>query len=396
MSWVNIALIYDHSNTDAVEYAKLVDNWLVSFGDSKLIIRKPRHSDIHSIFVHSDINIHIGMVVYSAVNWAYTNILIKNSTDWPDAFVAYEHAFDAIIERSDVVADADVFMSKIVAVQPFLSERKPKSGNHACPPILMPCDCPPISIVTPTFNRRRLINIAFHNLVSSDYPKDKIEWVVVEDGEKQEDMASDAIIGFRVNNPEFRLKYIPLSGKYSIGHKRNLGVEHASSDIILFMDDDDHDPPTAFRRRVAWLTKSRFPATRLTCCTSIAMYDLQTGQSGVNVPPWDLPFSKRISEATLTFYKSLWTERPFPDTSVSEGSDWIVGRESVALEMPPQQIIVAFNHDQSQTRRRIPKEAPVGCFWGFPKEYLQFIHRLVGVEIEEDKSDSKKNRLKKS
>ena len=30
----------------------------------------------------------------------------------------------------------------------------------------------------------KLIDIAFHNLLATDYPKDKIEWVVIEDNEK--------------------------------------------------------------------------------------------------------------------------------------------------------------------------------------------------------------------
>jgi hypothetical protein len=145
---------------------------------------------------------------------------------------------------------------------------------------------------------------------------------------------------------------------------------------------------------VAWLNKGvKRGQTEQTiaCCTTLALYDLKTGISAVNVPPFDIPFSQRISEATLTFRKSAWEERPFPNVSLAEGENWIEGREDQVLEIPPQQIIVAFSHGQNQSSRRIPPtdQAP-SCFWGFPKEYLVFIHGLAGVQIEEDTRSKKR------
>jgi hypothetical protein len=182
------------------------------------------------------------------------------------------------------------------------------------------------------------------------------------------------------------MKYIPIEGHMTIGEKRNLAIEQASHDIILFMDDDDHYPSTSFRRRVAWLTKGskrgQTGEAKIACCTTLALYDLKTGISAVNVPPYDIPFSQRISEATLTFYKSAWEERKFPQVSIAEGETWIEGREDQVIEMPPQHIIVAFSHGANQSSRRIPPtDQKPSCFWGFPKEFLIFIHGLAGVEI---------------
>jgi hypothetical protein len=177
----------------------------------------------------------------------------------------------------------------------------------------------------------------------------------------------------------------------TIGEKRNLGVENATNDIILFMDDDDHYTSTSFRRRVAWLTKGvKCGSTaKIVCCTTLPLYDLKRGTSAVNVPPYDIPFSQRISEATLTFYKSVWVERKFPLVSVSEGESWIHGREDQVLEISPQQIIVAFTHGSNQSSRKIPADTKPSCFWGFPKEYLIFIHKLAGVEVEEERAKKK-------
>lgn len=263
---------------------------------------------------------------------------------------------------------------------------RPKSGNWHRPPILFPADCPPITIVTPTRNRRKLIDIAFHNLLSTDYPLKRIEWIVVEDSDNDK-AASDRFMNFQVNCPQIRIKYIPLQSspekEWTIGEKRNIGVEHATSDIILFMDDDDHYPPTSFRRRVAWLQLAAGRGQTICGCSTLALYDLQRGISAVNVPPWDIQQCERLSEATLTFHKDAWLNRKFPEVNVSEGEDWIRGREREFLEIPPQQIIVAFSHGGNSTSRRLPASVePNGCFWGFPREYLEFVHGLVGVGIE--------------
>jgi hypothetical protein len=282
------------------------------------------------------------------------------------------------------------FAPLLPVLQARVLERRPSKGVFHCPPLLNVEDCPPITVITPTYNRKKLIEIAFHNLLATDYPRNKIEWIVIEDNEKTPHMASDKVVNFQIQVPEIQIKYIPIEGRMSIGEKRNLAIKESSNDIILFMDDDDHYPITSFRRRVAWLTKGtkRGETTqRIACCTTLALYDLQRGTSAVNVPPFDIPFSQRISEATLTFRKSAWEERPFPLISVAEGEGWIEGRENEVIEIPPQQIIVAFTHGNNQTSRRLPPtNEPPSCFWGFPKEYLIFIHGLVGVQIEEDTS----------
>lgn len=255
------------------------------------------------------------------------------------------------------------------------------------PPVL-PADetlCPPITVVTLTYNRRNFIDLACLNLLLTDYPRNKIEWLVVEDSDDEDKSSSDKIIGFAAKNPDIQVSYIPLIGRTSIGEKRNKAIERALHDIILFMDDDDVYPATSFRRRVAWLLNgSPFSAAKPECVAStmLAMYNLRTGQSAVNVPPLQLPLGQRVSEATLTFHKRFWTERPFDDVSMAEGESWLDGREGFILEIPPQQIIVALSHGGNISSRAIPADARVGCFWGWDEAMLRFLHGLVGVKVE--------------
>jgi Glycosyl transferase family 2 len=281
--------------------------------------------------------------------------------------------------------------------------RKPVGGNWHAPPVLMPADCPPMTIVTPTRNRRALIDIAFHNLLSTDYPLEKITWIVVENSDDPAKGVSDKIMNFQLNCRKIKIKYIPLPDgvRRTVGEMRNIGVEHAEDDIVVFMDDDDHYPVTSFRRRVAWLQRGIAGGiagrrARIVGCTTLALYDLKKGVSAVNVPPWDLRLGQRISEATLAFHRSAWLDRKFGDVGVAEGEGWIDGREVEFLEIPPQQVIVAFSHGDNSTSRRVPDLGePNGCFWGFPPQYLKFIHGLVGIAVEDSGAGGRHGKAKK-
>ena len=244
-------------------------------------------------------------------------------------------------------------------------------------------DCPPISIITLLHNRRKFVDLCFHNLMITDYPKDKIEWVVIEDSDDVNEQAADKVLKFAHTCSPMNVSYIPLDKKnVPIGAMRNRAIKKAQHDIILFMDDDDHYPPTSFSRRVAWLMKHPYTPEAVVC-TTIACYDLIHGTSAVNTPPWSLPLKQRISEATLTFKKSWWEKNKFPKVNMAEGEGFLEGREHEVLELQPQQIIVAMTHGKNASSRRVPPNGKPSCFWGFPKEFLVFLHRLAGVEIEE-------------
>jgi len=352
---------------------------------------------------------HIGWLktpVVSDVRYPYAKFVdLSGSIDNLDTVMNTLQSVSFQDVRADQRAAAEAriaaFQTAMVTLLKGVTEevKQKKSlvrGNRHLPPYLDNSDCPFISVVTPTYNRRKFIDLAFHNILLSDYPKDKIEWIVVDDSDDPAESVSDKIAAFAKRAPVAQVVYAPLPKKHSIGYKRNLGVERATHNVILFMDDDDHYPETSFRRRVAWLTKHPWKPQAVACST-IACYDLVKGVSAVNTPPWDLAPAKRISEATLTFYKSFWEQKKFPHTNVSEGEEFLTGRESALLDIPPQQILVAFSHQGNSSGRRIPstEEVKPGCFWGFPKEYTIWIHKLAGIEVEEEK-ETRETRKRKS
>ena len=259
---------------------------------------------------------------------------------------------------------------------------KTAAGVCKMPPTISMDDCPPISVLTLTYNRRKFIDLAFLNMLVSDYPKSKIQWVIVEDSDDPAKASMDKIKAFESREPGFEITYVPMSHKRSIGYKRNKAVKAAKHDICLNMDDDDVYPETSFRRRVAWLLSAA--GKKVAGCTMIAMYDLNLGISAVNTPPWALKQSQRVSEASFCFYKDFALENPFPDVQQSEGEAFIdkCTEADQFLEIPPQQIVVALNHGTNTSGRVIAGRAQTGCFWGWDQHFITWLHGLIGVQVE--------------
>ena len=96
---------------------------------------------------------------------------------------------------------------------------------------------PFVSVCTPTFNRRPFIPTMFEMFRNFDYPKSRIEWIIVDDGsDKIEDLVKTSKIP--------QIKYVPIQKKMTLGAKRNYMHSLCNGSIIVYMDDDDYYPPT--------------------------------------------------------------------------------------------------------------------------------------------------------
>ena len=252
------------------------------------------------------------------------------------------------------------------------------------PPVVKPEDCPPISVLVPLKNYQNFINLILYNVMTTDYPMDKLEIVVV-DATPMQLSKAPVILQMGQKIEPAKLTYIPVDNQdITIGELRNMCVRYAAHDILVCMDADDWYPPTSFRRRVSWLTSANADAVAI---TGVPGYCLQTGRSFMTVPPYALPMEQRVSEASLCFKRAFWDERGFPEgVAVSEGEAFLAGRTAQVCEIPAGQIVVSFLHGKNTSGRYIPEEGtskkPTNA-WGFSPAELRFFHGLAGVEIEE-------------
>jgi len=110
---------------------------------------------------------------------------------------------------------------------------------------------PRVSLCTPTFNRRPFIAQMVDNIMKQDYPKESMEWIIVDDGTDP--------IGDLVKHIPF-VKYIYSEERMSLGKKRNFMHQQCTftddNDIVVYIDDDDYYPPCRVSHAVETLMKS--------------------------------------------------------------------------------------------------------------------------------------------
>lgn len=119
---------------------------------------------------------------------------------------------------------------------------------------------PNVSICTPTFNRRPFFEGLLKCVQSQDYPHDKIEWIIIDDGtDKIEDIFQNEKTKEMLG--KITVRYFYISEKLDLGKKRNLMHEKCcfknDEDIIVYMDDDDYYPPERVSHSVKKLTQDK-------------------------------------------------------------------------------------------------------------------------------------------
>jgi glycosyltransferase involved in cell wall biosynthesis len=115
-------------------------------------------------------------------------------------------------------------------------------------------DCPHISVLIPTYNRRKFLPLVMSNLMNMDYPKHKMEVCIIDDGKEPlfvDDFSKENCI--RMLSPISINYHRFLERHLSIGEKRNKLVKMAKHKIVANMDDDDLYLPTYLRYAVSVL-----------------------------------------------------------------------------------------------------------------------------------------------
>lgn len=236
-------------------------------------------------------------------------------------------------------------------------------------------DLPGVTIVTPTRDRPFFMELCAGCVDSQCYPKDKLEWIVIDDGK---DTCED-----RIKHIPFAKHIIELPGM-TVAQKRNKGAALAKFPVIVHFDDDDIYPPNSILFRVSMLLRGNKGAV---FCTTLPSYDISNYISFVNVPPMHLSQAERVSEATMAYKKTFWEEKGFDDNvKIAEGDSFIRGRESQCRELSPQEIIVSLVHPRTTSSRRAPVGMePNGCHFGFTEDLYKMVS-TIGESLKENAS----------
>jgi len=191
---------------------------------------------------------------------------------------------------------------------------------------------PTVSICTPTFNRRPFIPIIIKCFENQTYPKDKIEWLIVDDGtDKIEDLVKHI--------PQ--VKYFKYDEKMTLGKKRNLLNEKSTGDIIVFMDDDDYYPAERVSHAVTTLTNSK-----ALCAGSSAMF---IHFKHINKMYLFGPYGpNHATAATFAFKRELLKVTRFNETScIAEEKQFLKDYTIPFVQLESKKSILVFSHNQN-------------------------------------------------
>lgn len=192
---------------------------------------------------------------------------------------------------------------------------------------------PFVSICTPTFNRRPFIPFMIRCFESQTYPKDRMEWIIIDDGtDKIEDMVSMI--------PQ--VKYYKFDKKMPLGKKRNLMHSKSSGDIIVYMDDDDYYPPERVEHAVERLMSNK----KVLCAGSSEMYIYfkhiskmyQFGPYGPN----------HATAGTFAFKRELLNRTSYEDNAcLAEEKHFLKDYTIPFIQLDPLKTILVFSHNHN-------------------------------------------------
>ena len=203
---------------------------------------------------------------------------------------------------------------------------------------------PFVSVCTPTFNRRPFIPVIIKCFENQTYPKDKMEWIIIDDGtDKIEDLVAHLPY----------VKYFKYDEKMTLGKKRNISNEKAIGDIIVYMDDDDYYPPDRVKHAVDILRSSK-----ALCAGSSAMFIYykhinkmyQFGPYGPN----------HSTAATFAFKRELLNQTRFDEeSSVAEERNFLKGYTIPFVQLDSKKSILVFSHNHNSfDKKELLKQMP--------------------------------------
>jgi len=196
---------------------------------------------------------------------------------------------------------------------------------------------PLVSIVTPTYNRRRFIPSLIKMVQQQTYPRDCLEWVIYDDGQEP---IGDLLESAKDSLP--RLNYIFSDEKMTIGEKRNRLNKEAKGDILIAMDDDDFYFPERVSAAVTALLKS--PSVDLAGSSKIFMFFTDTKEI-YSVGPY---FHNHATNGTMAWTKRYANTRKYDElVAFAEEKSFLEDYKNPLIQLDPMKVMLVISHSDN-------------------------------------------------
>lgn len=198
---------------------------------------------------------------------------------------------------------------------------------------------PFVSLCTPTYNRRPFIKGMIQCFEHQTYPKDRMEWVIIDDG-------MDKIGNLVEHIPQ--VKYISLETKIPLGKKRNMLHQESKGEIIVYMDDDDYYPPERVEHAVSSLLNNRqFKIAGSSILHIYFNHDNSIYRFG--------PYGKYHSTAaTFAFWRTYIEDSHFDDDAcLAEEKLFLKNYQEPLFQLDSLKSILVFSHEHNTFDKRV-------------------------------------------
>ena len=194
---------------------------------------------------------------------------------------------------------------------------------------------PMVSVCTPTFNRRPFIPAMLECFRNQTYPKDRMEWIIVDDGT---DSIKDLIEAAKI--PQIR--YFREERKMALGEKRNYMHSKIKGTMVVYMDDDDYYPPERVSHAVDTLQAHR----EALCAGASEIYVYfkhihtmyQSGPYGPN----------HATAGTFAFRVELLKDHRYDDhAALAEEKNFLKNYTVPFVQLDPLKTILVFSHNHN-------------------------------------------------
>ena len=199
---------------------------------------------------------------------------------------------------------------------------------------------PFVSVCTPTFNRRPFIPMMLECFRNQTYPKDRMEWIIIDDGT---DKIKDLVKGANIT----QIKYYELPEKISLGAKRNLMHEKSKGSIIVYMDDDDYYPPERVAHAVDVLTANK---TALCAGSSELYLYFKHIQKMYQFGPYG---PTHATAGTFAFKRELLNQTRYNESAcIAEEREFLKEYTIPFAQLDPMKTILVFSHAHNTFDKR--------------------------------------------
>jgi len=199
---------------------------------------------------------------------------------------------------------------------------------------------PFVSVCTPTFNRRPFMEMMFQCFRNQNYPKSRLEWIIIDDGtDKVEDLVKAS------NIPQ--IKYFKYDDKMTLGKKRNLMHEKSQGSYIVYMDDDDYYPHDRISHAIETLQKN--PKAMCAGSSAIHVY-FKHLQKIVRFGPYG---PNHATAATFAFRRNLLDATNYDDEAcLAEEKKFLKDYTVPFVQLDSKKSILVFSHEHNSFDKR--------------------------------------------